>query len=66
MAAYLRLTDVIYPNGRDVQYGYGTTGAVDDIMSRLETIGDTDGTYAAYKYLGAGHDRRGRLPAGQT
>jgi RHS repeat-associated protein len=52
-----KFTDIIYPNGRDVQYGYGTAGAVDDIMSRLETISDgsgTDGTYSAYTYLGAG------------
>ena len=55
VAKYVRLTDVIYPNGRDVQYGYGTTGAVDDIMSRLATISDSNGRYAAYKYLGAGH-----------
>jgi YD repeat-containing protein len=50
---YDRLTDVIYPNGRDVQYGYGPTGAVDDIMSRLATIGDSSNTYSAYTYLGA-------------
>ena len=54
VAKYVRLTEVTYPNGREVQYGYGTTSAVDDIMSRLATIGDTNGTYAAYKYLGAG------------
>ena len=53
-AKYVRLTDVLYPNGRDVQYGYGTTGAIDDVMSRLATIGDQNGTYAAYTYLGAG------------
>jgi YD repeat-containing protein len=55
-AKYVRLTDVIYPNGRDVQYGYGEgeAGAIDDVMSRLATIGDQNGTYAAYTYLGAG------------
>ena len=45
---------MIYPNGRDVQYAYGTAGGTDDIMSRLETIGDGSTTYAAYTYLGAG------------
>jgi RHS repeat-associated protein len=54
VAKYLRLTHLIYPNGRDVQYGYGTAGAVDDIMSRLETISDGTGTLSSYKYLGAG------------
>ena len=54
VAKYVRLTDVTYPNGREVLYGYGTTGAIDDIMSRLATIGDGTNTYAAYTYLGAG------------
>ena len=45
---------MVYPNGRDVQYGYGTANAIDDIMSRLETITDNDGTSVAYKYLGTG------------
>ncbi len=54
VAKYVRLEEVTYPNGREVQYGYGTTGAIDDIMSRLATIGDGTDTYAAYKYLGAG------------
>jgi len=54
VATYVRLTAVTYPNGRTVQYGYGTTGVIDDIMSRLGTIGDGTITNAAYKYLGAG------------
>jgi hypothetical protein len=37
-----------------VQNGYGEAQAIDDIMSRLETIGDGTNTNAAYKYLGAG------------
>ena len=55
--SYVRLTDVIYPNGRDVQYGYGDVElptfaqAVDDIMSRLATITDSTGTLATYTYL---------------
>jgi RHS repeat-associated protein len=53
-ASYVRLTDLIYPNGRDVQYGYGTAGAVDDIMSRIESISDLSGGLASYDYLGAG------------
>ena len=53
MAKYVRLDQVTYPNGRQVHYDYGTTGAIDDIMSRLATIGDGTNTYAAYTYLGA-------------
>ena len=45
-----------YPNGREVNYDYGTTGAIDDIMSRLASIKDDDGStvLASYKYLGGG------------
>jgi RHS repeat-associated protein len=53
VAKYVRLSEVVYPNGRQVQYGYGTPGAIDDIMSRLATIGDSTNTYSSYKYLGA-------------
>jgi YD repeat-containing protein len=56
VAQYVRLTDLIYPNGRDVQYGYGTAGAVEDIMSRIGSIateGESDES-AVYRYLGAG------------
>ncbi len=56
VAKYVRLTDVVYPNGRDMSYNYGTTEAIDDIMSRLASITDSEstGTVAGYKYLGAG------------
>ncbi len=49
-----------YPNGREVEYGYGDSQSqnidevVDYLMSRLETISDSSGTLASYKYLGAG------------
>ncbi len=59
---YLRLGLVTYPNGREVEYGYGYGDSqsqnidevVDYIMSRLETISDSSGALASYKYLGAG------------
>lgn len=55
VAKYVRLDGVLYPDGnRTVDYDYGTAGAIDDIMSRLATIGDGTNNYAAYKYLGAG------------
>ncbi|NLE38391.1 MAG: hypothetical protein GX621_10240, partial [Pirellulaceae bacterium] len=39
-AKYVRLGQLVYPNGREVNYDYGTTGAIDDIMSRLSAIED--------------------------
>ncbi len=51
VAKYARLSNVVYPNGRNLHYGYGTAGAIDDIMSRLATIGDGTNTQASYKYL---------------
>ncbi|NLF07517.1 MAG: RHS repeat-associated core domain-containing protein, partial [Pirellulaceae bacterium] len=54
VAKYVRLAEVTYPGGQAIEYGYGTTGAIDDIMSRLSDIGDGTDTYASYKYLGAG------------
>ena len=54
VAKYVRLDAITYPNGREISYGYGSTGAIDDVMSRLATIADTSGTLAAYSYLGLG------------
>ena len=54
VAKYVRLSQVTYPSGRQVQYGYGATQAIDDIMCRLATIGDGTSTQASYTYLGAG------------
>ena len=63
VASYVRLTDVIYPNGQDVAYGYGAAGSIDDVLSRVVTISEAGGTgdttyatgeVAAYTYLGAG------------
>ena len=52
-AAYLRLTQTIYPNGRTVNYNYAT--GVNAIMSRLSSISESNGTVdASYKYLGLG------------
>ena len=55
VAKYVRLVDIVYPNGRTIDYGYGTAGGADDIMSRTETIstaGEEDPS-AVYTYLGA-------------
>ena len=59
LAAYLRLTDVTYPNGQEIDYNYGVgstlpQAAVDAIMSRLSSISDNNSgaTDAVYTYLG--------------
>jgi len=62
VAAYLRMTDVVYPNGRQVGYNYAA--GVDSIMSRLTLIFEDDNgngildsgetVESAYKYLGLG------------
>ncbi len=62
VAKYVRLDKLIYPNsadppnGREVNYDYGTAGGTDDVMSRLAAIKDDGGTpvLASYEYLGAG------------
>jgi RHS repeat-associated protein len=53
VAEYMRLTEMIYPNSRELEYGYGTSGSIDDALSLVATIGGSDGTYATYTYLGA-------------
>jgi YD repeat-containing protein len=52
---------VIYPNGRDVSYGYGSAGSIDDVLSRVATIAVSTADdppvqqeVAAYTYLGVG------------
>ena len=56
IAQYVRLDKVTYPDGREVNYNYGTEDAIDDIMSRLASIEDDDDStvLASYEYLGAG------------
>lgn len=51
---YVRLDSVTYPDGRTVEYDYSTAGSIDDILSRVQTIGDGITDYAAYEYVGAG------------
>lgn len=48
-----RLAQVIYPNGRELDSLYGTSGEIDDRASRLASLVDEDTTsLAAYEYLG--------------
>ena len=53
VAKYVRLSQVTYPNGREVHFGYGQVQAIDDIMSRLASVSDSSGTHSSFKYLGA-------------
>ncbi|REJ66945.1 MAG: hypothetical protein DWQ31_13000, partial [Planctomycetota bacterium] len=53
-ASYVRLSQVTYPDGRQIDYGYGSAGSSDDALNRVVTIGEGPGTYAEYEYLGAG------------
>jgi RHS repeat-associated protein len=48
------MTDIVYPNGRDISYSYGTAGGMDDILSQTATIGSGSDSYSSYSYLGAG------------
>ena len=59
VAAYLRLEQVTYPSGQEIDYNYGVgstlpQAAVDAIMSRLSSIsdGNSGATDAVYTYLG--------------
>src|SRR5690606_37955853 len=49
-----RLTGMVDPNGRAVNYSYGTAGQVNDRISRLNALIDNDGTTTleGFSYLG--------------
>lgn len=49
----IRLTGMIYPDGRELTYSYGTTGSMADAASRvLAIIDDNDTHLVDYEYLG--------------
>ena len=50
----IRPTTLTYPNGRVLNYNYGTTGGINDSLSRIGSLIDNDGTthLADYSYLG--------------
>ena len=50
---YSRLTTQTYPDGSDVDYTYGASGSVDDIISRTAKLGPT-GHLTEYSYFGMG------------
>jgi RHS repeat-associated protein len=60
----IRPTTITYPDGRVITYDYGTSGGIDDALSRIGSIVDDDvsSTHLAdYSYLGLG-PVRGQLP----
>ncbi len=48
-----RLTSITYSSGYVVDYNYGTSGSLDDTISRLSSLSDSTGTLESYQYLGA-------------
>lgn len=50
----IRQTGFLYPNGRLITLGYGTVGGIDDALSRVASIIDSDGTHLVdYTRIGA-------------
>ncbi|OAI41010.1 hypothetical protein AYO40_00590 [Planctomycetaceae bacterium SCGC AG-212-D15] len=52
----IRPTALIYPNGRVLNYSYGVSGGMNDVLSRIGSLIDNDGAthLADYTYLGLG------------
>ena len=49
----IRATSITYPDGRVVNYDYGSTGGANDLLSRVGSLIDDDSTHLAdYTYLG--------------
>lgn len=49
-----RLTTLTYPDGRGLDYAYGSSGSVNDAASRVAAIFDGAPPVANYEYLGLG------------
>ncbi len=47
-----RLTSITYPDGYVLDYNYGSSGSLDDSISRLASISDETGTLESYVYQG--------------
>ena len=50
----IRLTKMTYPDGRELNYNYGSSGSTDDALSRVASLIDDDGSthLVDYSYLG--------------
>lgn len=53
-ANHIRSTTLTYPNGRVLNYDYGSAGGADDALSRVASLIDNDGSthLVDYSYLG--------------
>src|SRR5262249_27772253 len=51
-ANHSRLTALVYPNGREIDYGYGAAGGLDDRISRLDAVMQSGATLESLQYLG--------------
>jgi RHS repeat-associated protein len=51
-ANHSRLVSMTYPNGRVLNYNYGTAGQLNDTISRLDSLSDSSATLESYAYLG--------------
>jgi len=49
-ANHSRLTDLIYPNGRNLEYNY--SNGLNDSLTRISSISDSSTTLESYEYLG--------------
>ena len=52
----IRPTKITYPDGRELNYDYGTTNGANDAANRIGSLIDDDGTthLVDYEYLGVG------------
>ena len=50
----IRMTKMTYPDGRELNYDYGSSGSTDDALSRVASLIDNDGSthLVDYSYLG--------------
>ena len=53
----VRPVSVTYPSGRVLNYSYGTAGGMNDLLSRIESLLDNDGTTQLAVYTRVGVDR---------
>ncbi|WP_166442703.1 RHS repeat domain-containing protein [Phragmitibacter flavus] len=50
-----RRTSITYPNGRQLDYEYGSSGGIDDVLNRVQSVHDDDLTVLAeYQHVGLG------------
>ncbi|HUY92555.1 MAG TPA: hypothetical protein VMV10_27700 [Pirellulales bacterium] len=52
----IRATAIVYPNGRVLNYSYGTAGVIDDALSRIASLIDNDGVTHLVDYTRIGED----------